>query len=60
MDKIHPTINLTNPDPKCELGYVPNVKKSRTVRAALSNSFGFGGQNATIAVKKYIGVKRWH
>jgi 3-oxoacyl-[acyl-carrier-protein] synthase II len=60
MDKIHPTINLTNPDPKCELDYVPNVKKSRTVRAALSNSFGFGGQNATIAVKKYIGVKRWN
>lgn len=54
-DKIHPTINLTNPDPKCVLDYVPNEKKPRTVRAALSNSFGFGGQNATIVVKKYRG-----
>jgi 3-oxoacyl-[acyl-carrier-protein] synthase II len=52
-DAIHPTINLVNPDPKCDLDYVPQVKRLRTVRAALSNSFGFGGQNATIAVKKY-------
>lgn len=54
-DAIHPTLNLTNPDPKCDLDYVPNVKREKTVRAALSNSFGFGGQNATIAVKKYTG-----
>jgi 3-oxoacyl-[acyl-carrier-protein] synthase II len=52
-DKIHPTINLNNPDPKCDLDYVPNIKKERTVRAAISNSFGFGGQNASIVVKKY-------
>jgi 3-oxoacyl-[acyl-carrier-protein] synthase II len=52
-DEIHPTINLTNPDPKCDLDYVPNMKRSGTVRAALSNSFGFGGQNASIIVKKY-------
>ena len=52
-NKIHPTINLLNPDPKCDLDYVPNVKRSRTVRAALSNSFGMGGQNATIVVKKF-------
>lgn len=52
-DEIHPTINLTNPDPKCDLDYVPNIKRIKTVRAALSNSFGFGGQNATVVVKKY-------
>jgi len=52
-DEIHPTINLENPDPKCDLDYVPNVKRSKTVAAALSNSFGFGGQNGTVVVKKY-------
>ena len=52
-DEIHPTINLKHADPKCDLDYVPNVKKQTTVRAALSNSFGFGGQNATVIIKKY-------
>ncbi|MHC1726786.1 MAG: beta-ketoacyl synthase [Syntrophobacteraceae bacterium] len=52
-DEIHPTINLSNPDPKCDLDYVPNVRREKVVRAALSNSFGFGGQNAGIVVKKY-------
>ncbi len=52
-DMIHPTINLANPDPKCDLDYVPDVARPALVRAALSNSFGFGGQNATIVVKKY-------
>jgi 3-oxoacyl-[acyl-carrier-protein] synthase II len=52
-DEIHPTINLTNPDPKCDLDYVPNARRAVRVRAALSNSFGFGGQNATIVVRKY-------
>ncbi len=52
-DEIHPTLNLRNTDPKCDLDYVPNVKRKRVVRAALSNSFGFGGQNASIAVRKY-------
>jgi 3-oxoacyl-[acyl-carrier-protein] synthase II len=52
-DEIHPTSNLTHPDPKCDLDYVPNKKRLRTVHAALSNSFGFGGQNASIIVKKH-------
>jgi 3-oxoacyl-[acyl-carrier-protein] synthase II len=56
-NEIHPTINLKSPDPKCDLDYVPNEKRTRTVRAALSNSFGFGGQNASIALKKYVGQK---
>ena len=52
-DRIHPTINLTSPDPKCDLDYVPERAREKVVRAALSNSFGFGGQNATIVVRKY-------
>jgi 3-oxoacyl-[acyl-carrier-protein] synthase II len=52
-NEIHPTINLSHPDPNCDLDYVPNVGRRKIVRAALSNSFGFGGQNAAIVVKKY-------
>ena len=53
-DAIHPTINLSQPDPKCDLDYVPGVMRTHTVRAALSNSFGFGGQNASVVVNKYL------
>jgi 3-oxoacyl-[acyl-carrier-protein] synthase II len=53
-DEIHPTINLSSPDPKCDLDYVPNIMRRKVVRAALSNSFGFGGQNATIVIRKYF------
>ena len=52
-DKVPPTINLENPDPECDLDYVPNQSRSHQVNVALSNSFGFGGHNVTLAFKKY-------
>jgi len=50
---IHPTTNYQDPDPDCDLNYTPNVSVSREIRVALSNSFGFGGHNATLAFKKF-------
>ncbi|GGG81059.1 beta-ketoacyl-ACP synthase II [Paenibacillus radicis (ex Gao et al. 2016)] len=50
---IAPTINLENQDPECDLDYVPNKPRKADVRTALSNSFGFGGHNATIVLKVY-------
>jgi 3-oxoacyl-[acyl-carrier-protein] synthase II len=47
-----PTINLQNPDPKCDLDYVPNTARRMTIRTALSNSFGFGGTNGTLVFNK--------
>jgi len=50
---IPPTINYETPDPDCDLDYTPNEKRVANVRYALSNSFGFGGTNASLLFKKY-------
>lgn len=51
--RIAPTINLDNQDPECDLDYVPNVPRDADVQIAMSNSFGFGGHNATIILKRF-------
>lgn len=53
-DIIPPTINYEEFDPECDLDYVPDQVRRMKVGAAISNSFGFGGQNAVLAIKKYV------
>lgn len=52
---LHPTINLHNPDPECDLDYIPNVARKTPVKACLSNSLGFGGHNTSIIINKFNG-----
>jgi 3-oxoacyl-[acyl-carrier-protein] synthase II len=55
QDIVPPTINYQVPDPECDLDYVPNTARKTKVNAIINNSFGFGGHNASIAAKKFVG-----
>lgn len=52
---LHPTINLTHPDPECDLDYIPHEARKTKVEVCLSNSLGFGGHNTSIIVKRFTG-----
>jgi len=51
--KVHPTINYETPDPECDLNYIPNTARDWSVNVAISNTFGFGGHNASLLFKRY-------
>jgi 3-oxoacyl-(acyl-carrier-protein) synthase len=53
-EMIHPTINYETPDEDLDLDYVPNRARPFKIKVAMSNSFGFGGQNASIIFKEYV------
>jgi 3-oxoacyl-[acyl-carrier-protein] synthase II len=53
---VPPTINLEHPDPECDLDYVPNQARKVLVHTAMANAFGFGGQNATVVVRRLLGT----
>jgi len=53
QDCVPPTINLDTPDPECDLDYVPHTLRKMSVDYALTNSFGFGGTNACLVLKKF-------
>src|SRR5262249_8886821 len=52
---LPPTINQTHPDPVCDLDYVPNTAREMKVNTAISTSFGFGGQNAALVMRRFTG-----
>jgi len=54
-DCVPPTINYEVPDPECDLDYVPNKARQMKVNAIVNNSFGFGGHNASLVAKKFLG-----
>ena len=54
-DTVPPTINHVTPDPECDLDYVPNTARQMKVNAIVNNSFGFGGHNAIVVARKFLG-----
>jgi 3-oxoacyl-(acyl-carrier-protein) synthase len=51
--RVHPTINYETPDPECDLNYIPNTSREWSVNVGISNTFGFGGHNASLLFKKH-------